>query len=529
MRPLLRPAEMALADRAAIDAGTSAETLMDRAGRAVARAAIDVAGGRYGQRAVVVCGKGNNGGDGFVAARRLQQEGLGVRCLCVFDPAEASGAPRYHLELMRAAGIEPQAFDPSLLDTADVIVDAIFGTGFEGAAEGAPGIAVAAIDGHPGVVSVDIPSGVNGTTGAVEGPAVHAEVTVAIAAEKVGTALPPGASHAGRVEVVDIGIDPNLRNLEDATHPDGTPVAGFKVDSYVEMVTAEDIAASLPLRPATAHKRSVGSVAILAGSHEIRGAPLLTALGALRTGAGYVSLGTTGAVKQAAAGAIPEVLCTEVTDAGVLGPKAIDAFAGVIERADCLAIGPGLGTGEEQRALVVRALDEVEVPIVLDADGLNVVAADPSPLRRRRAATILTPHPGELASLLGTDTERVVADRLGAALEASKSLGRCIVLAKGWRTIVAYSEGRATLIVPVGGSELATAGTGDVLTGAIAARLAAGSPPVAATITGAWIHGIAGAVAADRLGTEGIAATDVASALPEAIDLVRGVGLNLAP
>lgn len=518
---MLRPDEMALADRAAIEAGTPAEVLMERAGRAVARAAIEVAGGRYGRRAVVVCGKGNNGGDGFVAARRLLQEGLGVRCLCVFDPAEASGAPRHHLELMLKAGIAPEGFDPRFLEDADVIVDAIFGTGFKGAAEGAPGEAISAIDGYPGVVSIDIPSGVNAATGGVEGPAIHAEITVAVAAEKVGTALPPGASHAGYVRVVDIGVDPNLRNLEEARNPDGTPVAGFKADSYVEMVMIGDVRASLAPRPADAHKGSVGSVAIVTGSHEIRGAPLLTSLGAVRAGAGYVSLGTTSAVKQAAATLVPEVLCTEVTDGEVLGPKALDLFADAIGRADCLAIGPGLGTGEEQRALVLRALDQVEIPIVLDADGLNVLATDPSPLEQRRAATVLTPHPAELARLLGTDTDRVVGDRLAAALEASHRFGRAVVVAKGWRTIVAYSEGRAALIVPVGGPELATAGTGDVLTGAIAARIAAGTPPVGAAISGVWIHGIAGAVAADRMGGEGIGAGDVARALPEAIELIR--------
>lgn len=526
MRPLLRPDEMVRADRAAIRSGTPAEVLMERAGRAVARAAIEVAGGRYARTAVVVSGKGNNGGDGFVAARRLSFEGLKVRCLCVSDPLDSAGAPKHHLELMRRAGIEPEPFDGAALAEADVIVDAIFGTGFKGVAEGVPGEAISEIDGYPCVVSVDIPSGVNGTTGSVEGPAVHARVTVALAAEKVGTALPPGAIHAGRVEVVDIGIDPHLRNLEDARQPDGTPAAGFKADSYVEMVTLDDVGSSLPPRSPTAHKRSVGSVAILAGSNEIRGAPLLTAGGALRTGSGYVSLGSTTAVTDAAAVALPEILCSEVTDGGTLGPKALDAFEDVVARADALAVGPGIGTGEQQRALVERVLETCDIPVVVDADGLNAISGAPDVLGGRKAPVVITPHPAELARLLHVDTSDVVADRLGAALEAAARFGRCVVLLKGWRTIVAYGAGTAALIVPVGGAELATAGTGDVLTGAIAARLAAGSPPVAAAITAAWIHGIAGAVAADRNGSQGLAARDVADAIPEAMELIRGLTLS---
>jgi hydroxyethylthiazole kinase-like uncharacterized protein yjeF len=527
MRPLLRPEEMARADAGTIEAGTPVEVLMERAGRAVARAAINVAGGRYGRRAVIVSGKGNNGGDGFVAARRLRQEGLSVHCLVLFDTAQAKGAPAHHLELMRKAGVVPDAFDTArhrpLLEDADVIVDAVFGTGFTGPPEGLPAEAITAIDGCPNVVAVDIPSGVNGTTGGVEGPAVHADVTVAMAAEKVGTALSPGAAFAGRVEVADIGIDVNIRNLEDVTQPDGSPVRGFVAESYVEKVQALDVAASLQPRSVTAHKRSVGSVAVLSGSDEIRGAPLLTVRGAIRAGAGYVTLGSTTAVKQALATAVPEALCREVSDSAILGPKALDAFGDVLERADALAIGPGLGRGEEQTQLVHRALGELEIPIVLDADGLNALEGDPGVLSEREARTVLTPHPGELARLLDKDNKEIVADRLASALEASERFPRAVVLLKGWRTLIAYGGGRAVLVVPVGGPELASAGTGDVLTGAIAALLATGVSPVGAAVTGAYLHGVAGAIAASMGSAEGVAAGDVAEAFPEAVETVRGV------
>lgn len=520
---------MAAADTATIAGGTPGHVLMERAGRAVARVALDVAGGRYGRRALVVCGKGNNGGDGFVVARELHRQGMMVRCLLTFDPAEARDDALAHLRAMQAAGVAAESFQDVDVDVDgyDVVVDAIFGTGFRGAADGTPGAAIEAIDGHHAIVAVDIPSGVDGATGAVQGPAVHALFTVAIAAEKVGTALPPGSTYAGQVEVAGIGIDVNVRNLEDATHPDGRWAGGIVVDSYVEMIEAADVAASLSPRSPDAHKRSVGSVAILAGSNEMRGAALLTARGAMRAGAGYVTLGSTAEVV-AAAGAVNELLCRKVADGEALDGGALKGFADVIERADALALGPGIGRGEGQRDLVVRALQEVQVPLVLDADALNVLEGDAEPLRTRAGRTVITPHPAELARLLGRSTKDVVADRLQAALEAASTFPSVVVLLKGNRTIIAYGGGKVAVVIPVGGPELATAGTGDVLTGVITAMLAAGHPPVGAALTGAYVHGLAGSVAGQRVGRTGVVAGDVADAVPEAVELLMGVPLDPA-
>lgn len=502
MRPLLLPDEMAEADRAVISSGTPASMLMERAGKAVARTVVALAGGRYGKKVTIVCGPGSNGGDGFAAARALAAEGLAVGCVAIFDPDDARGAAAEHLAKLSGAGVRVTRLPSGGLSVqdADVVVDAIFGTGFRGHPEGAADAAIRALAEHERVVAVDIPSGVDGATGRVEGAAVQAQVTVALAAEKVGTALSPGSLHAGRVDVVDIGI----------------PVPG----TGVQMLEREDVARSLPRRRADAHKRSGGSVAILAGSDEMRGAALLCARGALRMGAGYVTLGSTTAVKDAAAVSNPELLVVDL-EGECLGPGSLEPFAEVLGRADALGIGPGLGRGDRQTRFVERVLEEVDLPLVVDADALNALAGRTGPLSERTAPTVLTPHPAELARLLGVGTEEVTGDRLAAARAAAERLGPCVVLLKGHRTIVASSGGAASVVIPTGGPELATAGTGDVLTGAIAALLAGGAPDDAAAWSAAYVHGWAGSLAGESRGAAGAVAWDVAEALPAAAALCR--------
>ncbi|MDQ3962747.1 MAG: NAD(P)H-hydrate dehydratase [Actinomycetota bacterium] len=496
MRPLLSPQEMAAADKATIEAGTAVEVLMESAGRAVARGAIDVAGGRYGRRAVVVCGKGNNGGDGFVAARVMRAEGLGVRCLFVGDSDAIEGAARHHLELFRKRGGSVEPFEARALTGTDVIVDALFGTGFRGEAEGPAAEAIDAMNtsGVP-IVAVDIPSGVNGATGAADGPAVEAIVTIAMGAEKIGTAIGRGAALAGAVTVADIGID--------------VP------DARVAMAQKVDVRNVLPTRAVDAHKRSNGAVALLVGSEGMSGAAILTARGAVRMGAGYATVGVTTSVDPIISEALPEVLTKVVTDADVLGADALESFKEVLERADAVALGPGLGQGAMQRGLVERVLREVPLPVVVDADGLNVLAGHTDALVERTAAAVITPHPAELARLLETETDAIQKDRLGAARAAAERFG-CVVVLKGFRSITAGPDG-TVVINPTGGPSLATAGTGDVLTGAVAALLAGGSEPFDAAWAATYVHGLAG----DLAGDEGVVAWDVAEALPDAIALVR--------
>jgi NAD(P)H-hydrate epimerase len=268
-----------------------------------------------------------------------------------------------------------------------------------------------------------------------------------------------------------------------------------------------------PVSAAGVGEHRAGAVALLAGSAGMTGAALLAARGAVRMGAGYASMGTTAATEAAKAAVLPEVLSAVVSDGEVLGPEALERFAGVLDAAGALGIGPGLGRGDAQRDLVNAALGEVKQPVVADADALNVLAGDAGALTGRSGATVITPHPGELARLLQTSIGDVQADRLSSARRAAQSFN-CVVLLKGHRTVVAEPRGRA-VVNPTGTPHLATAGTGDVLTGAIAALLAAGVPAFDAAWAAAFVHGVAGRLAAERLGP-GVLAWDVAESLSPA-------------
>lgn len=501
MRPLVTPSEMAAADKATIEAGTPAEVLMERAGKAVARVAIELVGGRYGRQVAVICGKGNNGGDGFVAARALRAEGLSVRCLSVGDVGGLEGAARHHLEGLKARGVTPKPFHPDAIEGSDLVIDALFGTGFRGRVEGRAAQAITAIDtaGCP-VVAVDIPSGVNGTTGGVDGEAVHADVTVAMAAQKIGTAIGEGAIHSGVVEVADIGVD----------------VAGG-----IHLLERTDVMPLIPPRPADSHKRSSGSVLVIAGSDAMPGAAALVVRGAMRAGCGYVTVACTEKVARVVNELCPEALVRVVTDRDHLGPNVLDGLDDVVARATAIAAGPGLGTGDDQTALVTRLVDTVDLALILDADGLNALPGGIDMIASRSSAIAITPHPVELARLMGVDVKEI-GDRVTVARDAA-ARGECNVLLKGSGTVIA--GGSSTYINPTGGPELATAGTGDVLTGIAAALVAnRGDADPDVVAAAAYVHGLAGSLAADRVGERGIVAWDVAEAIPEALDLIEGTG-----
>ncbi|HJR44275.1 MAG TPA: NAD(P)H-hydrate dehydratase [Actinomycetota bacterium] len=512
MRPVVTPEEMRQADEAVISAGTSAAVLMERAGRAVARAVLRRLGGRYGKRVTVVCGKGNNGGDGFVVARVLAREGVRVTCCTTFDHAGAKGAALHHLHLLEAAGVRAVPYEHRHVH-ADVIVDALFGTGFYGELEGPARAAVAdlahAVEAwwpRPQLVSVDVPSA----------GAVRADLTVALGAEKLQTFF---ADATSAVEVADIGI----------------PVE----EARVWVLEERDARVGLPQSSPGDHKTSHGTVVCLAGSNRTTGAALLTARGAARMGAGYVTLAATDRVIAAADATIPEILKVTASEGSVLGPDALERASRALERADAVAIGPGLGTGDDQRKLVRRALEELELPVVLDADALNVMADETELFAAREWPLVLTPHAGEMARLLDVDVADVLADRADAALRAAERFG-CTVVLKGHRTLVAAPSGGMTVLtdgrlksprknrgpagaiaIPVGGPELATAGTGDVLTGAIAALLAHHEGPQSGAAVACYVHGVAGAIAARRRGPTGVVAWDVAEALPESVAAIR--------
>lgn len=479
MEPVLTPEEMAHADRAAIEAGTPEAALVLRAGRAVAWAARRVLGGTYGRRVVVVAGKGNNGADGRVAASVLERWGARV--------------DTYEL----AAGIAPDVFVRAIR-RSDLVVDAMFGTGLRGELTG-DALTVAQVvadeqSRRPSVrvLAVDIPSGVDGSTGAVPGAAVRADSTVTFGARKPGLLFAPGSTYAGTVEVADIGID----------------VAGVS-----RTVTLDESDLVIPRRDAAAHKWSSGLM-VVAGSEGMTGAALLVARAAARAGAGMVVCGLPG--RDAATRAAGSEVVTRALPATPEGGLDVDAARLVLSdlhRFRALAIGPGLGRDDRTASAVARLVAEAPCPVVVDADGLRALAIDPAPLRVRHAAglppAVLTPHAGEYERLAD---EPVGDDRIDAARRLAHRLD-AVVLLKGPGTVIGDPDGRV-VVNTTDGPQLATAGTGDVLTGIIGALLAQGVEPAAAAAIAAYVHGRAARVAGTA---PGLVAGDLIDALPRTL------------
>jgi ADP-dependent NAD(P)H-hydrate dehydratase / NAD(P)H-hydrate epimerase len=470
-------------DRLTIERGTPEAVLVERAGAAVARHARTLLGGVYGRRVVIACGKGNNGADGRVAAGVLRGWGVHVVELQIAGDLDRDDAAR---EIARA----------------DLFVDAMFGTGFRGALEGDAAWLAETATRVPRVLAVDIPSGVDGLTGAVRGAAVRAHATVAFAFLKPGLLFEPGRTLAGTVDVVDIGIvDPLPRETE-------TP--------GLSATTASDARRVLGARAPDEHKWRA-AVLVVGGSAGMIGAPGLAARAALRSGSGMVVAAVPGAEAAARVGG-GEVVARVMpaTATGGLDSTAADELLGSsLARFKALALGPGLGRASETAAVVARLVAEAPLPLVIDADALTLLADDPEPLARRaaaaRAPAVVTPHDGEYGRLAG---HPVGDDRVGAARELASRLGAIVVL-KGPATVVAHPRGHAT-INPTGGPELATAGTGDVLTGIVAALLARAGPTSAfeAAAAAAWIHGRA---AADAGTAPGLVAGDLIDALPRTL------------
>ncbi|MGH2739982.1 MAG: NAD(P)H-hydrate dehydratase [Actinomycetota bacterium] len=502
MRPILTSAETQALDRAAEERGVPISLLMERAGLAVAHAAVDLVGGAYGRRVVVLCGKGNNGGDGLVAARYLDRWGMGVTVVLLAEPGEFRSPADENFRLIQssqAGGIRWRPFERSVLvrdlDRADVAVDAVFGSGFRGVAEGAHAEAIEAVvgSGVP-VVAVDVPSGVEGDTGLVRGPAVRADVTVTFGAPKLGTVFFPGAAHAGIVEVAGIGFPEDL------------------VRSDLALVELEDVASMIPIREVGDHKRRSGVVLVVAGSRRMTGAPTLVAEGAYRAGAGLVRVAVPESILPIVQSHVAEATFVSLPEgpAGSVREAAWDVLAESLGDVDAVAIGPGLSTDDETPAFVARLVRESPVPVVVDADAINAFAGRAAELAERTADAVVTPHAGEFGRLFGMPSAEVLEDRVGFARKAAAET-RAVFVLKGPRTLVALPDGEVR-VNPTGSPTLATGGTGDVLTGVIAAYLARGLPAADAATAGCFVHGLAG----DE-GSEGMTAGDVARGIPEAV------------
>jgi NAD(P)H-hydrate epimerase len=496
--PIYDAAGMRAADSWAIEEmGVPSRELMETAGAAVAEAARDLAA--VGP-ARVVCGKGNNGGDGLVAARHLADTGYEVEVLLLWPAEELSPDASANLERfegpVREVGPDGLA---GLLEGSGVVVDAIFGTGFEGAPRAPTDGAIEAINGcGAGVVAADVPSGVDASTGEAAGLAVDAAITVSFHAAKVGHWIAPGKAHAGELRVAEIGIP--------AGAP-GEPVAGVIGDAVLGLA---------PRRRPNSTKFDSGEVVVVGGSRGLTGAVSMAADAATRAGAGYATVAVPADLEPIFEAKLTEVMSRGFRGAeGRLASASADAILESAHRAAAVVLGPGLGRDEDSLELARRVAKEVAVPLLLDADGLNAHAERLELIAGRRAPTVLTPHAGELGRLLGRDSGDVAEHRLACVREAAERSAAIVVL-KGDDTLVAAGE---RLAVSAGGSPaLATAGTGDVLSGTIGALLARGMDPFAAACAGVHAHQRAGRIASERLGSvESVVATDVISALPQAL------------
>lgn len=509
MQYALTAAEALRAEQEAIAHGAATlETLMDRAGDALAETVMSAA--PPGSVAVLT-GKGNNGGDGWVAARLLHEQGRDVRVFALAGPEVLSGAAkaaaRAAIDRGVAWSVPDSAFDLThgILGMA-VIVDALFGFGFHGTAAEPYASAITAIDDSDAfVVAADVPSGIHADTGVIAGPAVNADITVTFSAPKVGLLLEPGASHAGEIVVSDIGV----------------PRVYIDREGCLEIWDRDDYGDLMPVPVSEDHKGSRGRVLTIAGSRALAGAAVLTARGASRMGAGYVFAAVPASIVPIVQGALPHVISHALpeTPEGTLSLAGVDALLGFVTGVDAVVIGPGLTLHPETVEVVRRLVAETTVPLVLDADALNAFnTSGPSPILDRQAPTVVTPHPGELARLLGTSTADVQADRIASAAELSR--GQVVCLLKGARTIV--SGGGRAVVTMAGNPGMATAGMGDVLAGMIGTLLAQGLSPFEAAALGAYLHGRAGDFGAAELTQTCLTAGDIDAFLPHAVRELLG-------
>jgi len=509
MIKLLTAEQMRRCDRAAIeDYGIPDVVLMENAGTQVVEAMHEFLDGIPG-RVTVCCGKGNNGGDGLVVARHLHNQGVDVRVVLFAGADELEGSPATNLGIVEALGLELVEIPDAdawerrrpALGAPDCVVDALFGTGIEGALRGHYGDVVRAVaDAGVPVVAVDLPSGLETDSGEVPGPAVRADLTVTLAAPKLCHVLPPAESLCGALVVADIGIPERvLRGVDDA----------------VSLLSPIYAALLVPPRSPDSHKGTYGRVLIVAGSPGTTGAASLTALGALRGGAGLVTVATPHSVYPVVASQLTEALVHPVSageDEG-LASAAVDEIRELASGVDVLALGPGLGTAPETVDAIRALLRDAAVPAVVDADGLNALAGALDVLEDAPAPRILTPHPGEMARLMETDTGSIQGDRLGHARTLASDTGATVVL-KGHRSVIAAPQGDVALN-PTGNPGMASGGAGDVLTGLVAALLGQSLDPVSAAHLGVFAHGLAGDIASEAVGEIALVAGDLVDHLPD--------------
>ncbi len=500
--------EMRRLDRTAIERfGIPGEILMENAGEAVYFAILselEVPGERF----LVLCGGGHNGGDGFVVARKLHSAGALVRVVILSDPSRYDEAPRLHLHMVERLGIPVEVKPPveairEALEWSDVVVDAMLGTGLDREVGGLYREAIEAVNASGRtVVAVDIPSGVHGDTGAVMGVAVEADLTVTFGLPKRGNLLYPGAGLCGELFVSHISFPPELYG-----------------DSAIAVAINEPL--PLPPRRPDGHKGSFGDALFVAGAAGYFGAAAFSASAHLKAGGGYARLAAPAPVVPHLAGLAPEAVYAPqpATADGTLAAAAVEGLVELAGRVDFTVVGPGLSLQEETVEAVRRLVRAVPGPLLVDGDGLTAVAGDPAAVRERGGPTVLTPHPGEMARLAGRTTAEVLADPIPLLQRMAGELEAIVVL-KGAHSLVGLPSGEV-FVNTSGNDGMATAGSGDVLTGTITAMAGLGLELADAVRTGVFVHGLAGDLSAESVGPDGVTARSILGFLPEAVALLR--------
>ena len=507
--------EMQAMDRQAIeDFGIPGMVLMENAGRGATRFLLQQFPDIENKKVAVIAGRGNNGGDGFVIARYLKQKGIQVQVYLLAVRDRVQGDALANLKLLKALEVpvveipDEASFSKikSEMHGLDLWIDAILGTGLKSDVKGYFKTIIDYINKlNKPVFAVDVPSGLNSDTGQPCGTCICAAATATFAFAKTGHMVYPGADYIGNLKIVDIGIPPHIAAAVGPRH---------------FLSTAQLIRSHLIPRPADAHKGSTGHLLVIAGSIGKTGAAAMTSMSALRTGAGLVTLGVAESLNAALEGRMLEAMTAPLPESGsgVLGESAFNAIQQELPGKRCLALGPGLGQAAETKKLICKIIRQSEIPVVVDADGLNNLAGELKHFKKASAPIILTPHPGEMARLLDTRVSKVQQNRIKCAREFSVQYNVHVVL-KGARTIIAHPDGRV-FINPTGNAGMASGGMGDVLTGVIAGLIVQGLTPEAACHAGVYLHGAAADSLVEDMGPYGFLAGDVMKTIPGEIKKV---------
>jgi NAD(P)H-hydrate epimerase len=508
--------EMQNIDRKAIEEyGLPGIVLMENAGNGVVSSLLKRFPDIQNKKVGVFAGKGNNGGDGLAITRLLTDKGIATVVYLLSKKDMLKGDAKTNLEKAEEMGVK--IFEITSLDDFkavkdnilknDIFIDAIFGTGLNSGVKGYYADVIRFINSSGKfILSIDIPSGLSSDTGEIIGEHIKAGMTVSLCLPKIGEIMYPAAEYAGDLEVVDIGIPESIINKEDIK---------------INLIEERYIVKMLPKRRPDTHKGTYGHLVVIAGSRGKGGAAALSSLSALRAGAGLVTLALPECLNVSFEAAIPEVMTLPLpdTDEGTINESAFDMLIEFLEGKSAVLIGPGITTNHSTSSLIKNLIKKLSCPMLIDADGLNIVADEIKLLKGKKSPVIVTPHPGEMAKLLNTTSKKVQGDRIGAGRRLATKYGIYVIL-KGARTIIATPDGDV-YINPTGNPGMATAGTGDVLSGIIAGFLCQGLSAKDSSILGVYLHGMAGDISASNLSQTALIASDLIRALPEVIKRIE--------